>query len=31
MAKLRQERYYNAIPGVSLGCRWGVAGVSQKA
>ena len=25
MARLRQKRYYDAIPGVSLGCRWGVA------
>ena len=31
MARLRQKRSYDAIPGVSLGCREGVARVSQNA
>ena len=29
MAKLRQKKYYNSTPGVSIGCRLGVAKVSQ--
>ena len=29
MAKLRQKKSYNSTPGVSNGCRLGVAKVSQ--
>jgi len=29
MARLRQRMYYNSTPGVSNGCRMGVAKVSQ--